>query len=178
MPDFDDIVEELSQHLRDRYDELRAGGLTEDAARRELSREFEGEASLRQAMLRALPPRAERAALGAPRESIVGGLWQDVRCALRAFTTTPGFTAVVVLTLALGIGATAAIFSVVDAVMLRPFPYADLDRIVALNEITRKGQNMSIAWPNFEDWRDQNEVFEHLGLFRGATANLTGTDRP
>ena len=82
-----------------------------------------------------------------------------------------------VLTLALGIGATTAIFSVLDGVMLRPFPYADIDRIMILSARRRAGQAMSVAWPNFQDWRDQNQVFESFGVYRGTTLNLTGGDR-
>ena len=104
-------------------------------------------------------------------------LWQDVRYAVRTLRKSPGFTAVLVLTLGLGIGATTAIFSVLDGVLLRPFPYADIDRIMILGETTRAGQPMSVAWPNFQDWRDQNEVFEAFGIYRGTTLNLTGGDQ-
>ena len=82
------------------------------------------------------------------------------------------------LTLALGIGATTAIFSVVDAVMLRPYPYPNIDRVMILRETTRDGQPISVAWPNFEDWREQNQVFEHFGLYRPMVMNLTGGERP
>src|SRR6185369_13027384 len=90
----------------------------------------------------------------------------------------PGFAAVVILTLALGIGATTAIFSVVDAVMLRPYPYPDIDRIMILAEATRGGQPISVAWANFVDWRAQNQVFEHFGVYRPMIVNLTGGDQP
>ncbi len=108
----------------------------------------------------------------------VDAVTTDVRFALRTLRKAPGFTAVVMLTLALGIGATTAIFTIVDAVMLRPYPYADMDRIVMLAETTRTGQTMSIAWANFQDWREQNQVFEHLGIYRGTVLNLTGGDQP
>jgi putative ABC transport system permease protein len=89
-----------------------------------------------------------------------------------------GFTAVVVLTLALGIGANAAIFSVLDGVLLRPLPYPDVERILTMNERTTSGQMMSVSWQNFQDWRAQNQVFEALGINRGAVVNLTGGDQP
>jgi putative ABC transport system permease protein len=91
---------------------------------------------------------------------------------------SPGFAAVAILTLGLGIGANTAIFSVVDAVMLRPYPYADMDRIMILREITRDGTMLSVSWPNFKDWREQNQVFEGFGVYRAMTANLTGGDQP
>ena len=83
-----------------------------------------------------------------------------------------------IATLTLGIGANAAIFSVADAVMLRPYPYPDMDRIVMLNETTRAAQpqQMSVAWPTFQDWQAQNQSFEHLGIYRNAVVNLTGGD--
>jgi putative ABC transport system permease protein len=89
-----------------------------------------------------------------------------------------GFTAVAVLTLALGIGANAAIFSVLDGVLLRPLPYPDVERILTMNERTTSGQMMSVSWQNFQDWRAQNQVFEALGINRGAVVNLTGGDQP
>src|SRR5262249_40486636 len=108
----------------------------------------------------------------------VDSVTSDVRYALRALRKNPGFTAVVLLTLALGIGATTAIFTVVDHVMLRPYPYPEIDRIMMLSETTRNGQGMSVSWPNFVDWRAQNQAFESLGVFRNMIVNLSRTDQP
>jgi putative ABC transport system permease protein len=91
---------------------------------------------------------------------------------------SPVFTAVVVGTLALAIGANVAIFSVTDTAMLRPFSYPQIDRMVALNEQRRAGQQMSISWPDFEDWLAQNQVFEYLGIYRAAAVNLTSGGSP
>src|SRR5262245_63255422 len=94
-------------------------------------------------------------------------LIRDFRYAVRMLAKHRGFTAVAILTLTLGIGANAAIFTVLDGVMLRPLPYPDIDRILTFIEQSRNnGQPMSVSWPNFQDYRDQNFVFEHLGVYR------------
>ena len=88
---------------------------------------------------------------------MIGSIWQDIRYALRTFRKDAGFAAVVVVTLALGIGATAAIFSVLDGVMLRPLPYPNIERIVVIRErsTAAAGFNViSVSWPDFVDWRD------------------------
>jgi putative ABC transport system permease protein len=105
-------------------------------------------------------------------------LIQDLRYAVRMLLKHRGFSAVAILTLALGIGANAAIFTVLDGVMLRPLPYPDIDRLLVFIEQTRSGQPMSVSWPDFEDYRDQNTVFEHIGVYRGAAVNLTGSGDP
>ena len=110
----------------------------------------------------------------APREHF-DALRSDVSFALRSFVKRPGFSAISILTLALAIGANTAIFSVVNGVMLRPFPYPAIDRILMLNEINeRDGMNFSVWYLNFKDWAAQSTVFEHLGIYRQGSANLTG----
>lgn len=100
-------------------------------------------------------------------------LWQDLRYGLRTLVNSPGLALVAVATLALGIGANTAIFSVVNAVLLRPLPYKESDRLVFLYERGTQ-MDMSIAYPNFTDWRAQNHVFEHLGVYNRNSYNLTG----
>jgi predicted permease len=90
----------------------------------------------------------------------------------------PGFTAVVVMTLALGIGATTAIFSVVYGVLLRPLPYPQPDRIVALFEVTNKGRPARLADPNFDDFRDQNHSFQAIAKYNSYLESVSGTAQP
>jgi len=89
-------------------------------------------------------------------------LWRDLRFAARMLRRTPGFTLVAVATLALGIGANTAIFSVVNALLLRPLPYPEADRLVFLTEWSEQVPEMSFSVANLKDLRDQNTVFESL----------------
>lgn len=104
-------------------------------------------------------------------------LWQDVRYGLRTLRGNFSFTLIAIVALALGIGANTAIFSVVNAVLLRPLPYRDAGRIVAIQEITREGKRIQVTPANFLDWRAQNTVFEHLAAILERTSNLAGTDQ-
>src|SRR5947209_15396181 len=99
---------------------------------------------------------------------------QDIRYAARMLLKNPGFAAVAVLTLALGIGANTAIFSVVDAVLLRPLPYPDSGQLVALSERGPDWSGGSISYPNFIDWRDQQSVFETFGVYNWSNFTLIG----
>ena len=101
----------------------------------------------------------------------------DLKYALRSLGKTPGFTVVAILTLALGIGASTAIFSVLDAVLLRPLPYPNQERIVELRELDEKGQGMSFAEPNFDDLRARSRSFEALAKYSAWTARDRGRKR-
>jgi putative ABC transport system permease protein len=105
-------------------------------------------------------------------------LWQDIRFGFRMLLKKPGFTAVAVLALALGVGANTAIFSVVNGVLLRPLPFKDPDRLVRLGEWSKEVPGMSISYPNFLDWREQNHVFEGLAALQFGSYNMTGVDEP
>ncbi|MDP9003524.1 MAG: ABC transporter permease [Verrucomicrobiota bacterium] len=95
----------------------------------------------------------------------MNSLLQEMRLAVRSLLKRPGFTSVAILTLALSIGASTAIFSVLDAVLLRPLPYPDQERIVELRELDQKGRGMSFAQPNFDDLRARAHSFEFLAQY-------------
>jgi putative ABC transport system permease protein len=103
----------------------------------------------------------------------MGTFFQDLRYAVRMMLKNPGFTVVAVFVLALGIGANSALFSVVNAVLIRPLPYSDPDRLMIMWEKSAT-QDTSVAYPNFVDWRDQNQVFEQIAAFRRESFNLVG----
>ena len=105
-------------------------------------------------------------------------LLQDLRHSLRILRRNPGFTAVSVFTLALAIGATTAIFSVVYGVLLRPLPYNDPNRIVAIYEVNSKGTWSRLADPNFDDFRDQSRSFDAMAKYSADIASVSGASQP
>jgi putative ABC transport system permease protein len=105
-------------------------------------------------------------------------LIKDVRYGLRSLARRPGFTAIAVITLALGIGASTAIFSVVDGVLLRPLPYPQAEQIVQLREVNTKGGHMRFTEPNYLDVRARSHTFEALAQYAGELAIVTGANEP
>jgi predicted permease len=105
-------------------------------------------------------------------------MFRELKHALRVLRSRLGFTAAAVISLALGIGACTAIFSVIDGVLLRSLPYPDADRIVQLREVSEKGARMPFAEPNFVDARTRNDTFEALAQYSGSVTTVTGGSEP
>jgi putative ABC transport system permease protein len=99
---------------------------------------------------------------------------QDIRYGLRGIRKSPSFAVLVILTLALGIGANTAIFSVVYSVLLRPLPYPHGERLVRLGESTAQASGVAVTWINFQHWRAENDAFEDMAAATGADLTLTG----
>ncbi len=100
---------------------------------------------------------------------------QDIRFGLRMLGKNPGFTGIAVLTLAIGIGANTALFSVVNGVLLNPLPFAQPNQLVTLSESKPNFEYGSVSYPNFRDWQKQNRSFSAMAIFRSSASSLTGT---
>src|ERR1700723_4701945 len=111
-------------------------------------------------------------------EAHMNKFWQDFRYATRVLGRNPGVTAIMLFTLALAIGATPAIFSVVYGVLLRPLPYPGADRIVAISELNSQGRLSRLADPNFDDFRDQSHSFQSIAKYAVDTVSVSGTSQP
>ena len=105
-------------------------------------------------------------------------LWQDVRFALRMIRRNPGFTTVAILTLALGIGANTAIFSVVNAVLLRPLPYPKPEQIVSVFDDQPNYGNAPMSYPEYSDWRDKSQIFQTLSAQANSNLTLSNLSTP
>jgi putative ABC transport system permease protein len=174
-----EIVDELSQHLDDRYGELIAAGMSpEDATRAALTLFQTGNvlaeqmASLQQS--NAPPPPTP----GAPTGHMFSDLGQDLRYAARTFWKQPGFAAAAVLTLALGIGATAAIFSVVYGVLLKPLPFEEPDRLVTVRHVAPHGAGTNHGRATFLTYRENQQAFEAIGAWDPAEVSISQSGEP
>lgn len=159
-----EMEEELRFHLRMRAQENARQGMTPDEAERAALRSFGSWTRIREAC---------RDVKGG---GIVETFINDIKFGARMLRKNLGFTIVAVLTLAIGIGANTAIFSVVNAVLLRPLQYPNAERIVAIQELNEKGSRVQVTAANFLDWRAQNTSFEDLAAILARTANLTVGD--
>src|SRR5271154_5485338 len=103
-------------------------------------------------------------------------LRHDLTCAFRRLRSSPGFTAAAIVTLALGIGANTTIFSLVNAVVFRPFGVQRQDQLVSLNMRTAKAQFPTISYPDYKDYRDRNTVLSGLAMYRFMAMNMSRSD--
>jgi putative ABC transport system permease protein len=161
-----ELDEELRHHIEQQTEQNIRLGMNPEEARHAARKAFGG---VEQAKERSRDARGVR---------WLEELWQDLRYGARMLMKNPGFTLVAVITIALGIGANTAIFSLVEALLLRPLPYHEPDRLVLLSEKGRSGWRNYIPYPNFSDWRERAQSFEGMASIRNQTLNLTGVDNP
>jgi hypothetical protein len=164
-----ELEEELRYHLAREVELNERGGMTPEEARRAALRAFGGVEQARELCREARGVRA------------IHDLWQDLRYGVRTLLKQPGFTLAAVLTLSLGIGANTAIFSVVNAVLLRPLPFKDPERVVMVwlkGAEAAGGDRVPLSMADFLDWRAQTHSFERVAFFHTADFNYAGGDVP
>ena len=162
----EELDEELRNHLKLAVQQRVERGDTQEEAERAARREF-GNVGLVKEVTRETW-----------RWASLDRLMRDLQFGARMLAKSPGFTAVAVLTLALGIGANTALFSVVNGVLFNPLPYPQPEQLVTLHESKPNFDSGSISFPNFQDWRKQNTAFSMMGISRGYSFSLTGTGEP
>src|SRR5262245_14900729 len=161
-----DLDDEIETHLRLLTERYVRQGMSEDEAAWAARRQF-GNFTLLKEVNREM--RGFR---------LIETIVQDLKYGLRMLKRNPGFAVVAVLTLALGIGANTAIFSIVNAVLLRPLPYHDPDRLVTASPYRRATDGYTILSPTFLNWHAQSQSFEHLAAYTTGTSDLTGNGEP
>jgi predicted permease len=177
-----EIVEELSQHLEEEYDRALSCGASEDAARQQALEQLTAP-ELLAGELKQVERRASQNPVtlgGAGKVNLFADLWQDLRYALRTLAKNPAFTTIAIVAIALGIGANTAIFSVVNAVLLRPLPFKSPQQLVMVWEnATHLGfPKNTPSPPDFLDWQRQNTVFTGMAAMAEHSFNLTGVGEP
>jgi putative ABC transport system permease protein len=172
----DDVAEEFRFHLDMRTEELINAGLSPDDARAQATREFGDERSGARVAVTHQERLERRYRIARLRDD----LRHDLVYAWRALRRAPAFAATAVGVLALGIGATTALFSVLSGVLLRPLPYPDAGRLVEVWGTTSDGgqSRLATALPDYRAWRDGNRSFDALGAFSGSSVIISGTERP
>ncbi len=163
-----DLADEIDAHLAERTDELEAEGLPREEAHRRARCEFGNVTAI------------EERGREVWRWATLENLWSDLRYGARQLRGAPAFTLATVLTLALGIGVNSAVFSVIDAVLLRPLPFPQPDRLVSVAPKDLRGgpHPVSLCYPTFFDFRRDNRVFESMASFREVQLTLTGRGVP
>jgi hypothetical protein len=166
----DEVREELDFHLAMVVRELVAGGMSEDEAEREARRRFGSVAGIGEECRRIGTERERRRRW----TEWLADVGQDVRFAGRTLLRSPGFAIAAILTLALGVGATTAIFSVVDRVLLRSLPFPAAERLVVPQTLDRKsGDHWLVSYADYSDWRAKG-VFGHVAVYQSVPVDLSG----
>ncbi|MBV8673112.1 MAG: ABC transporter permease, partial [Acidobacteriaceae bacterium] len=164
----EDLAEEIASHLAHEEDANAARGLSAEEARREARVRFGNPRVVRERVwrYRSLP--------------WVDDIWRDLRFALRGLRKTPGFTVIAVLVIAVGIGVNTAVFSVINAVLLKPLTYPNPQELVELRNISAQGSFPGANIPKFNIWHQRTGIFEQVAAydFGGAGMNVTGGDHP
>jgi putative ABC transport system permease protein len=177
-----EIVEELSQHLEDEYEEALSCGASEEEARQQVIEQLNAPDVLQRELKHVERRGSENPIeLGTERKiNLFADLRQDLRFGLRTLAKSPAFTSIAIIALALGIGANSAIFSVVDAVLLRPLPFKKPEQLVMLWEnATHQGFPKNTPSPaNFLDWQKQASAFTGMAAMVERSFNLTGVGEP
>src|SRR5438309_11197593 len=177
-----EIVEELSQHLEQEYERAVSCGASDDEARRQVLEQLNASDLLSRELKHVERRISEKStALGSERKvNIFADLLQDVRYGLRTLAKNPAFTSIAIVALALGIGANSAIFSVVNAVLLRPLPFKNSEQLVMLWEnATHLGFPKNTPSPaNFLDWQKQASAFTGMAAMAERSFNLSGIGEP
>jgi len=185
-----DIIEEVASQLEDLYLDALIGGSSEAEAHEKVRAHIRDWDAFAADLLRA--ERSRRRAKGdqwaeSSSEALrrKGGAWialadllQDVRYSIRSLRSRLGFTSVALLTLAMGIGGVATIFTLYDQVLLRPLPYPDSEGLVEMWEKLAAFENAMVTYPNFSDWRERNRTFQDLAAWNDGSLNITGSADP
>lgn len=170
----EDVDREIGSHLDLRAEELEQHGWSAEEARIEAARLFGDRSTISEECRRV----TERHHSALRRTMMWDAVVQDARYAFRALARSPGFALAGVMTLAVGIGANAAIFSVVNGVLLKPLPYEDAEALAYVSERNNRGGTMSVAWANFVDWHERNGSFQALTAYGSSTTTVIGGERP
>lgn len=170
----EDVEREIRAHLALRAEELEQAGWSPEDARVEAQRLF-GDREAIESECSKITESHDRAVR---RWEMWSGIFQDVQYAVRTLWRSPGFTLASLLTLAVGIGANAAIFSVTYAVLLKPLPYEQPEGLVEILEANNRGGAMSVAWPNFLDWSEEARSFESMAAYTVGRSTVLGAEQP
>ncbi|HEX6966593.1 MAG TPA: ABC transporter permease [Gemmatimonadaceae bacterium] len=169
-----DVDDELAFHLETRERDLVAAGMTPTAARAQAEREFGDVRGIRTACVKI----DERRQRHAHRLEVTDAMWNDLTFTARTLRKSPGFTLTAILCIALGVGITTTIFSAVNAILLRPLPYAHPDRLVAIysGSAAINAHHSNISYLDYLSWRDENRTFTGIGMWTWTSLTLSGGD--